>query len=170
MTKNLYVKLVIENWSDSDIVSAWNEMCDRVGSCDEVIYSMYTFDELFYGREPLDIVSLVERTNFCSSDDYFSFDRSGVIESFNDPEDYSCYDIDALVNFLIEYGDDDTSTVDRDELTEYFDEEYGYKYPDGFDMAQALSDLLDEWTFDLLTDDWDEIDEELRKFKNIDEE
>lgn len=159
---------MLQELSNSDTVALWNKMCEDTSNYDEFIEYMDSFNELFYGRDPLDIIAMAN-SDFSVNDDYFAFDRAGRLESFSYVEDYSCFDYSYIASHIIENGCDDDA-IDLETLIETFAEEYSGDFPRGFDIQKALEELDEEWEFNILTDDWDEINEELHKFKNIEME
>lgn len=150
---------------DSDLLTLWNKMCEDTSNYDEYIEGMYSFNELFYGREPLDIIAMAN-SDFSVNDEYFAFDRAGRLESFSYVEDYSCFEYSYIASHIIENGCEE-DIIDLETLIETFVEEYSGDFPFGYDIRKALEELDEEWGFNILTDDWDEINEELHKFKNI---
>lgn len=70
------------------------------GSFDEEMwYDMYEFDELMYGKTPLEIASLVANGDFNSCHDYWRFDSYCNLESTNFP-DFNDVDIDDIIDEL----------------------------------------------------------------------
>lgn len=159
---------MLQEISNSDTFVLWNKMCEDTSNFDEYIEYMGSFNELFDGREPLDIIAMAN-SDFSVNDDYFAFDRAGRLESFSYVEDYSCFDYSYVASYIIEKGCDE-DFIDLETLIETFAEEYSGEYPRWFDIRKALEELAEEWEFNILTDDWDEINEELHKFKNIEME
>ena len=157
---------MLQDMSNSDIFVLWNKMCEDTSNYDEHIEYMDSFNELFYGSEPLEIIDMAN-TDFSVNDDYFAFDRAGRLESFSYIEDYSCFDYSYIASHIIENGCDDVD-IDTETLIDTFAEEYSGDFPRGFNIQEALEELAYEWDFNILTDDWDEINEQLHKFKDID--
>lgn len=165
MDKNTAISDIIKNWSDSDLLVAWNEYCDKRGYSDNIIYSMDSFDECFECMKPLEIISMVKGCDFSPSDDYFSYTSYGNIISFDYVEDYSEFDYDYLAEFLGEEGDSNTAEVDRDELKTAFIEELINTYDSlaGLtedEVSEKFTAFIGENCYDLLTDDWDLMAEE----------
>jgi hypothetical protein len=165
MNKTEAIVEIIKGWSDSELLVAWNEYCDKKGYSDNIIYSMDSFNECFGGMEPLDIIDMVRGCDFSPSDDYFSYTSCGNIISFNYVEDYSEFDYDYLAEFLGEDGDNYTADVDRDELKTAFIEELinTYESLEGLtedEVSEKFTEFIEENCYDLLTDDWDLMAEE----------
>ena len=158
---------ILENvWDNEDVINAWNEKDDKHSS-EEHIYYMDSFNELYDGTDPLDIVDIVKGRDFCTSDDYFAYDGYGRIESFSNLEDYSRFDYEELAEYLAESGDSDLfTTIDRDTLLSWFIDEY---FPYDETLEDTIRNIIDDCGFDMLTDDWDVIDQEIRERTNADE-
>lgn len=159
---------MLQELSNSDTFALWNKMCEDTSNYDEYIEYMDSFNELFNGRDPLDIIAMAN-SDFSVNDDYFAFDRAGRLESFSYVEDYSCFDYSYIASHIIENGCDDDA-IDLETLIETFVEEYSGYFPRGFDIRKALEEFDEENGFNILTDDWDELNEELHRFKNIEME
>lgn len=161
MDKKEIVISIIEEWDNSDLVDAWNKFCEDSNNNDERIYSMFEFNELFNHLTPLDVIDLVD-SRFSTNADYFAYDNYGRIVSFDNIDDYYCFDFSQLADYLIDKGDDDVTEVSKDELmTEFYDlknigSRTGFQLNDDIVM-DSLEKYLDENDYNLLTDDWDEI-------------
>lgn len=116
MKKYEAIKEFIEELNSDDIVYLWNEYCDKVNYYDDRIYYMYEFDDLFYGKTPLDILDSVS-SDFSSNDDYFQFNGYGYAKSFDYPEDR--IEVDEVVDFIIENDD----SLENDDIRDILDEE-----------------------------------------------
>lgn len=149
---------IIENWSNDELVNAWNLHCDKKGDMDERIENMCFFDELFQHLSPTEVIDKVKGCNFCTGDDYFAFNGYGNLESFTDVSDYSRFSYGELAEYLVDNGDSLTTDVDTDELLESFI----YEYFDHYDFDQikcVIETYMEDNTFDLLMDDWDDLNE-----------
>lgn len=147
---------IIENWSNDELVDAWNLRCDKKEDMDERIENMCFFDEMFQHLSPTEIIDKVKGCNFCTGDDYFAFNGYGNLESFTDASDYSRFSYEELAEYLVDNGDCLTTDVDTDELLESFI----YEYFDHYDFDQIKSVIetyMEDNTFDLLMDDWDDL-------------
>lgn len=161
MEKLYAVEAQLKEMYNDDIITLWCNMCDF----DDYIHSMDDFNDIFNGRDPLDIIAMANGS-FSTNDEYFAFDSVGNIVSFDYIDDYYSFSYDTLAEYLIRNGEND-GIFDKDTLIEAFANEYGGEYPIGFNIVEALNELQEEWSFDILTDDWDEINDELHKFKGI---
>ena len=110
---------IAEDWSDSDKVSAWNEYCDKSNYTDDMIFSMWDFDDLMSGRKPSEILDLVG-SNFSAHDAYFAFDGYGNLVSGDSPDDFDFYDEDAVIDRIIKDGASDFPDLDEDIIREDF--------------------------------------------------
>lgn len=157
------IDIIKSNWSNQELVDAWNLRCEKKEYMDEFIEDMSFFDEIFQNLSPLEIVDKVRGCNFRTEDDYFAFNGYGNPESFSYVEDYSRFSYDELAEYLADNGDSLTKKVDSDELLAYFVEEY---FDDDDNVRDILSTIIEEGDepFDLLMDDWDDLFE---AFKNI---
>lgn len=157
------IDIIKSNWSNKELVDAWNLRCEKKEYMDEFIEDMSFFDEIFQNLSPLEIVDKVRGCNFRTEDDYFAFNGYGNPESFSYVEDYSRFSYDELAEYLADNGDSLTKKVDSDELLAYFVEEY---FDDDDNVRDILSTIIEEGDepFDLLMDDWDDLFE---AFKNI---
>ena len=156
---------IAEDWSDSDKVSAWNEYCDKSNYTDDIIFSMWDFDDLMSGRKPSEILDLVG-SNFSAHDEYFAFDGYGNLISGDSPDDFDFYDEDAVIDRIIKDGASDFPDLDEDiiqddfiaamvETTNFTEEE----------INAALDDMNRFMVYyDLIMDDWSDIAEKVAKY------
>ena len=154
------VDIIKTYWSNKELVDAWNLRCEKKGYMDEFIENMSSFDEMFQNMSPLEIVDRVKGCNFCTGDDYFAFNGYGNPESFSYVEDYSRFSYEELAEYLADNGDSLTKKVDTDELLEAFI----YEYFDGYDfdqIKQTIETYMEDSTFDLLMDNWDDLNEDI---------
>ena len=157
------IDIIKSNWSTDELVDAWNLRCEKKGYMDEFIENMSSFDEMFQNLSPLEIIDKVRGCNFCTGDDYFAFNGYGNPESFSYAEDYSRFSYEELAEYLVNYGDSLTTNVDTDELLESFI----YEYFDNYDfdqIKQAIETYMEDNTFDLLMDDWDDLNEDILNY------
>lgn len=157
------IDIIKSNWSNNEIVDAWNLRCDENNYMDDRIEYMDTFDELFCGLRPSEIAEKVYRRDFRTGDDFFAFNGYGNLESFSDVEDYSRFSYEELAEYLAENGDSLTSDVDKDELLESFI----YEYFDHYDFDQikcVIETYMEDNTFDLLKDNWDDLNEDILNY------
>ena len=157
------IDIIKSNWSNNELVDAWNLRCDESNYMDDRIEYMDTFDELFCGLKPSEIAEKVYRRDFRTGDDFFAFNGYGNLESFSDVEDYSRFSYEELAEYLAENGDSLTSDVDKDELLEFFI----YEYFDHYDFDQikcVIETYMEDNTFDLLKDNWDDLNEDILNY------
>lgn len=115
------ISTVIDDMYDNDIASIWNDYCDEVNYGDHRVYCMDELDELLYGMRPTDILSLGANSTIYWSDDWFTFDGYGNIETASH-----------ILN-----------VVDSEEVAEYCldnDECFGYS---------KIRDILDDYQLEL---------------------
>ena len=157
------IDIIKTNWSTDELVKAWNLRCEKKGYMDELIEDMSFFDEMFQNLSPLEIVDKVKGCNFCTGDDYFAFNGYGNPESFSYVEDYSRFSYEELAEYLVDNGDSLTTNVDTDELLEAFI----YEYFDSYDfdqIKQTIETYMEDNTFDLLMDDWNDLNEDILNY------
>ena len=152
------IDIIKTNWTTDELVKAWNFRCDKKDYMDERIEYMDTFDVLFCNLKPSEIAEKVYRRDFCTGDDFYAFNGYGNLESFSYVEDYSRFSYEELAKYLVDNGDSLTTNVDTDELLESFI----YEYFDNYDfdqIKQTIETYMEDNTFDLLMDDWDDLNE-----------
>lgn len=140
---DLYQKAIEMLTEDTEL---FNSMCEELDSWDGFLgddryYPMDAFDELLYGKSPLEIAGLVEGEDFNTGDDYFRFTIYGV-ESTSDV-DYSDYSAEDVLDRVIDdcghlwFSDDDFK-----------------------DIVEALDNRCDYYDYDTLEEWEDDEDEE----------
>ena len=157
------IDIIKSNWSNNELVDAWNLRCDESNYMDDRIEYMDTFDELFCGLKPSEIAEKVYKRDFRTGDDFFAFNGYGNLESFSDVEDYSRFSYEELAEYLAENGDSLTTDIDTDELLESFI----YEYFDHYDFGQikcVIETDMKNNTFDLLMDNWDDLNEDILNY------
>ena len=114
------IREAVESMDDSDLVNAWNEVCDSENYMDDYIYSNDP-DELLYGKMPSDILSEVTE-DYSVNDNYAVWTIYGL-ESFNYTGDSSCpIDMDMIVDYIID-NEEDFGDSDIEELLDQWNEE-----------------------------------------------
>ena len=114
--KEKRIKEIIENMSEEDKISLWNNYCSNASTSEYWIYQMEEFDEIMSGREPLDIARTCYFGGFNPTHEYFWFNGYGNLESDNwiDGEKSPFY-IDELVEYIVEneenFGNDEIAEV-----------------------------------------------------------
>lgn len=151
---------IAEDWSDSDKVSAWNEYCDESDCTDDIIYSMWDFDDLMSGRKPSEILDLVG-SDFSARDAYFAFDGYGNLVSGDSPNDFDFYDEYAVIDRIIEDGTGYFPDLDEDIIQEEF---IAAMVKATNFTEEQINAALDEVNCDLIMDDWSDIAEDVAKY------
>ena len=127
---------VLKNMDDCELVSVWNEYCDKVNCFDDRIYSMDELDEIMNGQDAQYILNRAffghdqwsEESSFNPNRDWFTFNGYGNFISM-DAIGYNKYsgkfmcdylDEDALTNYIVDnedslYNDDIQDVLDEDE-------------------------------------------------------
>lgn len=114
------IREAVESMNDSDLVNAWNEVCDNENYMDDYIYSNDP-DELLSGRTPSEVLNDVAG-DYSVNDEYAVWTVYGL-ESFNYTSDSSCpIDIDMVVDYIID-NEEDFDDSDIEELLEQWNEE-----------------------------------------------
>ena len=154
---------IINVWPDSELVNAWNILCDNTDKKDNHIENMESFNEKFQHLSPLEVLEMVRGCEFGTRDDYFAFDKNGNIESFSEIADYSCFSYYELAEFLVDNGDRLARDVDTDELLESFILDYFSNYI-FYQIKNTIEVYMENNAFDLLMDDWDVLSEDIRHY------
>lgn len=157
------IDIIKNNWSNEEVADAWNFRCDEKGYMDERIEYMDTFNELFCNSKPSEIAEMVYRRDFCTGDDFYAFNGYGNLESFSDVEDYSRFSYEELAEYLVDNGDSLTTDVDTDQLLESFIYEY-FDHYDFDQIKQTIETYMEDNTFDLLMDNWDDLNEDVLNY------
>ena len=127
---------VLKNMDDCELVSVWNEYCDKVNCFDDYIYSMDELDEIMDGQDAQYILNRAffghdqwsNESSFNPNRDWFTFNGYGNLISIDaiGYNEYSgkfmcdCLDEDALANYIVNnedslYNDDIQDALDEDE-------------------------------------------------------
>lgn len=152
---------IINVWPDSELVNAWNILCDNTDKKDNHIENMESFDEKFQHLSPLEVLEMVRGCEFGTRDDYFAFDKNGNIESFSEIVDYSCFSYYELAEYISEMSDSMTAEFDYDTLLDDFICEYFGEY-DEYEMRVIIGSYKENNPLDLLKDSWDELGRKIR--------
>lgn len=152
--RNEFFKYVLENMDEMDVLSLHNdEYCNT--NPDDYIYNNdeYTFCEQFGHRNPYEVATMLEGTNWRSCHDYFRFDGYGNIESFDNVMDV--IDLD----YLADYCERNPSAIeDYVSLSEIY-----LAFCCGAIGVEQLTDEeldnIDSQT--LIDEDWDDVIEEI---------
>ena len=92
---------LIENWGDSEWLTAYNTYCDSMNYMDDFIYN---FDDDFFdthfNNQPMEAAKRASFGNINWSHDYITFDGYGNLKSIDSIEDY--IDKDAVMKDILE--------------------------------------------------------------------
>ena len=119
-TRRDAIREYIKNLRDYEQVNLWNDYCEAQDCCGNQIWRMDDFDDLFYGRSPLEIIRRLDGT-FNPNHARFYFDGAGGVCSTNHPED---------------------DVIQQDDIAEYIDESGDSLYDSG------IAELLENWDED----------------------
>ena len=121
MTLEEKVREAIENLSNDEAVSLWDEYCSEDGRMDDYIYSMNEFDEIMGDMTPLDVARTCFYGDFCPADDYFWFNGYANLESSDFPsmDDKSPFYAKELATWIIK----NENALYCDEIQEILDED-----------------------------------------------
>lgn len=110
----------IENLSNNEAVSLWNEYCNESNHMDDYIYGMNEFDEIMGDMKPWDVVRACFYGNFCPADNYFWFNGYANLESSDFPSKDSKSPIYAkeIAKWIV----DNDNSLDNDEIQDILNE------------------------------------------------
>lgn len=91
-------EILVDSFSDDELMTEYNEYCEYCNDMDSLVYSMYEFDEVVGNFTPMELASSVVYGEFNPSDDWFMFDGYGNLQSFSNCGGF---------NFFFENVDDD---------------------------------------------------------------
>ena len=74
--------ILIDNLSDDEIITEYNEYCESMNDMDSIVYDMYEFNEIVSNLTPMELASCVVYGEFNPADDWFTFDGRGNLQSF----------------------------------------------------------------------------------------
>lgn len=106
----------------------FNQYCEENKYNDDMVVDMEELPN-YLPHESMDIVRMVEGSNFSSSDNYFSFDGYGNIYSYNCIEDNKAFYYNDIAEWLIDSGErgERTGEEEVDEI---------------LDSIEAIEDLM----------------------------
>lgn len=110
------IKEYLENLSDSELLSLWNEY-RRAHCYDGDIYDMEEFNEICGNMEPSDLANRIFYGRFNPNDIYFIFNGYENLESSDYLDDF--IDIDELAQHIYDNDDD----LDDYDLRDFLDED-----------------------------------------------
>lgn len=108
------IKEIIGNAEDSNLIAAWNYMCDETCSMDSCVYDNDndTYQMLF-GDNIDEAMRAASYGDFTYTDSYCTMNTYGNLDTFSYIWDSNCpIDTDTLADFFLER---------EDELSDYFD-------------------------------------------------
>ena len=92
--------ILIDSLSDDEIITEYNEYCDRMNDLESCVYSMSDLDEVLidFNYTPSEIIDRVVYGEFNPEDDWFMFDGYDNLQSFRNS---------SVFDFFVENVDDD---------------------------------------------------------------
>lgn len=90
--------ILIDNLSDDELITEYNEYCESMNDMDSIIYDMREFNEIMSSLPPIEIACEVLNGNFDPADDYFTLDGYSNAKSL-----LGCQ----VFDFFVENVDDD---------------------------------------------------------------
>lgn len=124
MTMKEKIIKAIENLSNDEAVSLWQNYCNESNRMDDYIYSMEEFDEIMGNMKPWDVARACYYSgNFCPAHDYFWFNGYANCESSDFPslDRKSPFDASEIAQYVIDnedslYCDDIQEILDDEEM------------------------------------------------------
>lgn len=104
--------ILIDNLSDDELITEYNEYCEYNNDMDSVVYSMDEFDEVMKNLTPIELAINVVYGEFNPSDDWFTFDGRGNLQSLKNSN---------IFDFFVENVDDDYIIELAEELVEEYE-------------------------------------------------
>lgn len=98
-------EILFDNLSDDEIIEAYNEYCEYCNDMDSIVYSMYEFDEVVASFTPMQLTNKVVYGEFNPSDDWFTFDGYGNLESFSDYDVFTFFCKSVESDYVIELAE-----------------------------------------------------------------
>ena len=154
---------------DADVlVDVWNEYCQEQ-NMDDYIYNNdeYTLKDMFIGSE--NPVNEALRAAFYGDyrygDDYVMFDAYGNLKSFDEYNAENNIDFDTLADYIMDNDCREIQEVWIEDVHGDFEDYFNNKFED-----VSIDEDYDLSSWNLLTEDWDDIAEEvLEEIKDNDE-
>ena len=154
---------------DADVlVDVWNEYCQEQ-NMDDYIYNNdeYTLKDMFIGSE--NPVNEALRAAFYGDyrygDDYVMFDAYGNLKSFDEYDAENNIDFDTLADYIMDNDCREIQEVWIEDVHGDFEDYFNNKFED-----VSIDEDYDLSSWNLLTEDWDDIAEEvLEEIKDNDE-
>lgn len=164
--------LLTYTFEDYDVVTLWNKVCEQYHYPDDMIYSMDEFDEICGPIAHNDgLISLIDKVQYGglnTNDSWFWFNGYANLCSGDNPvtADDSPIDIDQIIGYLEEYGDE-YGLFDTSDLVQGFIDEF-FNLND--DAERILNELIDDEEVDLIKDDWYEVKDTVEERLNDEED
>lgn len=130
---------VLKDLNDSELVTVWNEYCDRVNAFDDRIEDMDMLPEYFNGDNIFNILNraffgsdqFYNNSSFNPNRDFFTFNGYGNLISlerigwnqYANEFMYNGLDVDVVIDYIIENNDALYCDDIQDVLDEYDEEE-----------------------------------------------
>jgi hypothetical protein len=112
------IRNLLHDMSDDELLQIYREYNNENDYCDDNIYYMDEFDEIFNGCTPWEIArTCFYSGKFCPANNYFWFNGYGNAES----SDYITDKID--IDEIAEYIIDNNNSLYNDKIQEILDEE-----------------------------------------------
>ena len=160
---------ILENISDSDLLTLNNDYCDNHSYVENYIFPMSEFDDLMCCKTPTTIVESLA-SNFSIYDEYFH-DSTYGLESGNSIEDLMQVNFEDLAKYLIENGDINDILADNEDTIKMEFINYATSIVVDNNMSIDLEDLED-WidnniSSEVYTEFWgDLVEQVVEDFKN----
>jgi hypothetical protein len=119
---------VLSDLSEDDLISVWNEYCEKNNYADDTVYYMYDLDDIYgYGLDGLSITDIINTVrddfgDFDTSCDYFGVTMYGY-ESFDSLDSFSRFDMNDLCRYIVDNEDELGESQLREVLEEIAESE-----------------------------------------------
>ena len=97
--------ILIDCMSDDELITEYNEYCESNSDMDGIIYSMDEFDEVAVSFTPIELVSNAMNGEFDPSDDWFTFDGYGNLQSFSNCDVFTFFCENVDDDYIIELAE-----------------------------------------------------------------
>ena len=146
------IKEAITDLDDSTGVALWNDYCEANNYYDDYI-EWNDIDELLYGRNPSEVLNMVDKNKYDQYDSYCAYDGYGNLYSFDYVDDSgSPFDLDSLAQWIYD-NEDALGYLDEDDISVCFD------------AISFVDDYFDDDDVDDFIEDNDiEVDEDVDKY------
>ena len=97
------IKAILEAMDEFEIAEAWNNYCENVNYCDDMVYSMGELGDICYGWDAMKVIETFCDGDFNTNDGWFRFTiygaESGSVWDFVDLDDLAEYAVDHEEDF-----------------------------------------------------------------------